>query len=64
MLFTYSLIHHFETVPKFKEAADNKRNVTINPLPDMPISGSSNLAANKDMISKIWTKLMGIQLPD
>ena len=26
-----------------------------NPLPDMPILGSSNSAANKDMISKIWT---------
>ena len=28
---------------------------TINPLPDMPILGSSNSAANKDMTSKIWT---------
>ena len=27
----------------------------INPLPDMPILGSSNSAANKDMMSKIWT---------
>ena len=26
----------------------------INPLPDMPILGSSNPATNKDMISKIW----------
>ena len=25
------------------------------PLPDMPILGSSNSAANKDMMSKIWT---------
>ena len=27
----------------------------INTLPDMPILGSSNSAANKDMISTIWT---------
>ena len=27
----------------------------VNPLPDMPISGSSNSAANKDMMSKILT---------
>ena len=26
----------------------------FNPLPDMPILGSSNSAANKDMMSKIW----------
>ena len=26
-----------------------------NPLPDMPILGSSNLAVNKDMMSKILT---------
>ena len=24
------------------------------PLPDMPIMGSSNSAASKDMVSKIW----------
>ena len=28
----------------------------INPLTDMPILGSSILAANKDMMSKIWIK--------
>ena len=27
----------------------------INPLPYMPILGSSNSAGNKDMMSKIWT---------
>ena len=27
----------------------------INPLPHMPILGSSNSAASKDMMSKIWT---------
>ena len=26
-----------------------------NPLSDMPILGSSNSAANKDMMAKIWT---------
>ena len=28
----------------------------INPLPDMPILGSSSSAANKDMMAKIWTE--------
>ena len=27
------------------------------PLPDMPILGSSDSAANKDMMSKIWTNI-------
>ena len=27
----------------------------INRLPDMPILGSSNSAANKDLMSKVWT---------
>ena len=27
----------------------------INPFPDMPILGSSNSAAEKDTMSKIWT---------
>ena len=30
----------------------------------MPILGSANSAANKDMMSKILTKLMGIQFSD
>ena len=34
----------------------------LNPLPHMPISGSSNSAANKNMISKLWTN--GVQLSD
>ena len=29
--------------------------VYINPLPDMPILGSSNSAANQNMMAKIWT---------
>ena len=28
---------------------------SFNPLPRMPILGSSNSVANKDMMSKIWT---------
>ena len=31
-------------------------NERINPLPDKPILGSSNSAANKDMMAEIWTK--------
>ena len=27
---------------------------SLNPLPHMPILGSSNSAANKDMMSKLW----------
>ena len=41
----------------------SKRWGGINPLPDMPILGSSSSAAIKDMMSKIWEK-MGIQLSD
>ena len=29
--------------------------VMFNPLPHLPILGSSNSAANKDMMSKTWT---------
>ena len=29
--------------------------MTFNPLPHMPILGSSNSAVNKDMVAKIWT---------
>ena len=32
----------------------------INPLPNMPILGSSNSAAKKDLMSNTWQ--MGIQL--
>ena len=28
---------------------------SFDPLPDMPILDSSDSAANKDMVSKIWT---------
>ena len=34
----------------------------FNPLPPMPILGSSSSAANKSMMSKIWTN--GVQLSD
>ena len=42
---------------KFKAHADNKISVAqnwnfFNPVPDMPILGSSNSAANKDMMEK------------
>ena len=34
----------------------------VNPLPHTPILGSSNSAANKNTMSKIWTNM--IQLSD
>ena len=34
----------------------------FNPLPDMPILGSCNSAANEDLMPKIWTN--GVQLSD
>ena len=40
----------------------NMQDVFLNPLLDMPISGTSNSAANKDMMSKYGQ--MGIQLSD
>ena len=30
-------------------------NAVVNPLPDMPVLGSSNSTAKKNMMSKIWT---------
>ena len=42
---------------------NTKYNILIfNPLPDMPILGSSNSAANANTMSKIWTN--GVQLSD
>ena len=37
----------------FSEKVGSK--LSFNPLPHMPTLGSSNSAANKDMMSKIWT---------
>ena len=31
--------------------------ISIKPLPHMPILGSSNSAANKDMVARIWTNV-------
>ena len=36
--------------------------LAFNPLPPMSILGSSNSAANENMMSKIWTN--GVQLSD
>ena len=33
----------------------NVQKTNFNPLPDMPILGSSNSKATKDMVSKTWT---------
>ena len=35
--------------------SSNLINIWLNPLPDMPNLGSSNSAADKDMMSKMWT---------
>ena len=32
-----------------------QHSVFVNPLPHVPILGSSNSAANKDMMAKVWT---------
>ena len=39
-----------------------KNFLDVNPLPHMPILGSSNSAANENMMSKIWTN--GLPLSD
>ena len=46
-LFSYQMMR-FWFCPKLKD-------LFLNPLPDMPSLGFSNSAANKEMISKIWT---------
>ena len=33
------------------------QNIVFNPLPDMPILGCLNSAANKDRMSRIWTNV-------
>ena len=46
------------SVSNVKSMADiktSKVTVSVKPLPDKPILGSSNSAANKDVVSKIWT---------
>ena len=40
---------------EIEQSIHNKFMVLINPLPHMPILGSSNSAANKDSVSKILT---------
>ena len=56
-------MHLILTLGLLKLRCDNKPfnspvcSSVINPLPDMPILGPSNSAANKDMMSKIWTNV-------
>ena len=38
-----------------QRAYSSRQATCLSPLPDMSILGSSNLAANRDMMSKIWT---------
>ena len=48
-----SLFHYISIVAHNKVKACLRSE--LKPLPDMPILGSSNSAANKDMMSRIWT---------
>ena len=47
------------TSPKFSFFVEKYWNTTckigVDPLPHLPILGSSNSATNKDLILKIWT---------
>ena len=65
------MIHFFSTLRLPKNSESPLRSVsttlvvranTVNPLLDMPMLGSSNSAANKDMMSKYGQT--GIQLSD
>ena len=48
--------NHKDLVPNCNSiACCSLHNSGVNPLPDMPILGPSNSAANKDTMSKIWT---------
>ena len=40
---------------KLRTGGEYKARTRFNPSPDMPILGSSNSAANKDIMSKICT---------
>ena len=39
----------------FEEHFGEKNETAVNPLPDIPLIGSSNSAGIKDMMLKIWT---------
>ena len=53
----------FENIAENGEKNTGNHQLTpINPSPHMSIRGSSNTAANKNLMSKIWTN--GEQLPD
>ena len=54
-IFT-GVLMNFCNIPRFQPTFyDNSNEVfLINPLPHMPILGSSSSVANKDMMSKIW----------
>ena len=58
--FTISVYCHFATMGlakklRYKRVKDS--NYLVNLLPHMPILGSSNSAANKNMTPKIWTNV-------
>ena len=63
---------HFLLLPYFQKAFSSGTSKVIivwkrvkhaiNPLPHMPILGSSNSAASKNMMSKLWTD--GVQISD
>ena len=56
-----SSYQHFLLFPLFSKGFILR---VINPLPHMPILGSSNSAANKDMMSKLLTKGDLVQFSD
>ena len=47
---------------KKKKKRLKKREILFNPLPYIPILGSSSSTANKNLMSKIWTN--GVQLSE
>ena len=62
--FTFKLVLEMTCIKQSTALRDHYSDTTahLNPLPDMPILGSSNSAAIKNMMSKIWTN--GVQLSD
>ena len=53
------IVHHLSALALFCQCIAQ---FTFNPLPHMPILGSSNSAENKSMKFKIWTN--GVQSSD
>ena len=48
-------MHHCKCLILSENSRSRQGHISSNSLPDIPTLGSFNLAANKDMMARIWT---------